>query len=183
MTGSLRRIVAVLLALAMSATFAACDGRRGQSARELDDTTMAILTTARALHHEADVFESAGEFDHAAEAIERVLALRIPPSVEEAEDIRIDAWGRLGEIALMAGAPERALAHANTGLRDSHRETVLRARLYVVKGRALRALADQARTAEDSTTAQARRREAIDALETSIQINMRVLGRISDGGR
>ncbi len=160
----------------------ACESRRGGSAREVDETTMAILTTARALHHEADVYESAGDFAAAGAAIERVLALRIPPSVLEAEDIRMDAWGRLAEISLMADDPERALAHANTGLRDSHRDSVLQARLYVAKGRALRALAQRAAASGDTTAADSRRREALDALETSIQINQRVLGRLLDGG-
>jgi tetratricopeptide (TPR) repeat protein len=171
-------LLAGLLALAP----AACEPRHGDT-HQLDEATMAVLNTARALHHEADVFESAGDLAAASRAIERVLALRIPPGVEEAEDIRADAWGRLGELALMADAPDRALAHANTGLRDTRRESVLQARLYVVKGRALRMLAERAEAAGDPTTAQSRRREAIDALETSIQINQRVLGRLIDGGR
>jgi tetratricopeptide (TPR) repeat protein len=174
-----RRAAPWLLAL-WCALAPACERHGGT--RDLDEATMAVLTTARALHHEADVFESAGDYPAATRAVERVLALRIPPGVEEAEDIRVDAWGRLGEIALEADDPDRALANANTGLRDARRESVLTARLYVVKGRALRALADRAQAAGDAASAQARRREAIDALEASIQINQRVLGRVLDGG-
>jgi tetratricopeptide (TPR) repeat protein len=178
----MRAAVLVLMAVLMALT-TGCK-RRDERARTraLDEATMAVLYTARALHHQADVFESAGDFESASRAIERVLALRIPAGVEEAEDIRADAWGRLGEIALMAGDLERALAHANTGLRDTKHESVLQARLYVVKGRALRQLAERAEAEGDPTTAQSRRREAIDALETSIQINQRRLGRVLDGG-
>jgi hypothetical protein len=178
-----RRVLLLLLAtLLVMGLGVGCENRHGASSRDLDETTMAVLNTARALHHEADVYESAGDYNAASQAIERVLALHIPPSVAEAEDIRVDAWGRLAEIALEADDPDRALAHANAGLQDSHRESVLRARLYVVKGRALRALADRAARSADTTTADARRREAIDALETSIQINQRVLGHLLDGG-
>ncbi len=178
-----RRVISILLAtMLVIGVSTGCEKGHGTSSRDLDETTMAVLNTARALHHEADVYESAGDFNAASQAIERVLALRIPPSVAEAEDIRVDAWGRLAEIALMADDPDRALAHANAGLQDSHHESVLRARLYVVKGRALRALADREAHAGDTTTADARRREAIDALETSIQINQRVLGHLLDGG-
>lgn len=162
-------------------SWSACDARRqAPTARQLDEITMAVLTTARALHHEADVFESAGDYPSATRAIERVLALRIPPGIQEAEDIRVDAWGRLGEIALKAGDPVRALAHANTGLRDGRRDSVLKARLYVLKGRALQRLAERAASEGDTTTAESRRRESIDALETSVQINQRVLARLLD---
>lgn len=181
-TGQRPGFMLALFVLGMLLCSAACDNRHTGSSREIDETTMAILMTARALHHEADVYESAGDFAAAGTAIERVLALRIPQGVLEAEDIRMDAWGRLGEISLMADDPERALAHANTGLRDSRRDSVLQARLYVVKGRALRALAQRAVTAGEPTAAESRRREALDALETSIQINQRVLGRLLDGG-
>jgi tetratricopeptide (TPR) repeat protein len=167
--------------MALALAMAGCE-RHGTNSRELDEATMAILNTARALHHEADVFESAGDYPAATHAIERVLALRIPPGVEEAEDIRVDAWGRLGEIALEANDPDRALANAETGLRDSHRQSVLTARLYVVKGRSLRALADRAQASGDTVSAEARRRDAIEALEASIRINQRVLGRVLDGG-
>lgn len=172
----------LLVALLGTSLTVGCDYRRSTATRDSDEATMAILLTARALHHEADVYEAQGDFANATQAIERVLALRIPPTVLEAEDIRVDAWGRLAEISLMADEPDRALAHANTGLHDSHRESVLQARLYVVKGRALRALAERATTAGDTTTADARRREAIDALETSVEINQRVLAHLLDGG-
>ncbi len=176
----LRSFFAMLLVVTMS--LGACDKGHGNSTRDLDEATIAILNTARALHHEADVYESAGDFNAATQAIQRVLALRIPPTVAEAEDIRVDAWGRLAEISLTADDPDAALAHANSGLQDSHHESVLRARLHLVRGRALRALAQRATTSGDTTTAEARRREALDALETSVEINQRVLNQLSDGG-
>jgi tetratricopeptide (TPR) repeat protein len=182
MTMNLRALLRVLVCVLSLVAISACDNRHGASPRELDEATMAVVNTARALHHEADVYESAGDFNAAAGAIQRVLALRIPSSVAEAEDIRVDAWGRLAEIALMADDPDRALAHANSGLQDSHHESVLRARLHVVRGRALRALAERAAANGDTTTADARRREALDALETSIAINQRVLNQLADGG-
>jgi hypothetical protein len=175
-------LAAGLLAALVAFGVAACRRRATQCSRPTDDATMAVLLTARALHHQADAFEAVGDYPAATRAIERVLALRIPASVQEADEVRADAWGRLAEIALASDDPDGALAHANTGLRDSRRESVLRARLHLVRGRALRALADRARTAGDTTTAQARQRDAIEAFETSIQVNQRVLRRALDAG-
>ncbi len=177
----MKRTLCIALFVALTLCLA-CVRKGEPSERQLDEATMALLTTARALHHEADVFEAAGDHASARAAIERVLALRFPGAVDEAEDVRADAWGRLGEIALAAEDPDRALGNANTGLQDSRRDSVLRARLYVVRGRALRRIADRAQQNGDPTTAASRRREAIDALETSIRVNQRVLRRIFDGG-
>jgi hypothetical protein len=176
--------VALALALVLAlCALAGCGPRRAEScARQVDDATIAVLNTARALHEQADIFEAAGDYPAATRAIERVLALHFPHEVEESEDVRADAWGRMAELALAAHDPDRALANANTGLQDSHRDSVLRARLYVARGRALRALSERAQAAGDSATADARRNDALSSLTTSIEINQRVLGTLLDGG-
>jgi tetratricopeptide (TPR) repeat protein len=172
-----------MICLVLLALSSGCRRDSAQTSSDLDEATVAVLNTVRALHHQADVYEDAGDYPQAASAIERVLALRIPAGILEAEDIRVDAWGRLAEIALAQGEADRAMSHANTGLRDAQRESVLTARLHVVRGRALRALAEQARQAGDTTLAEERSRQAIESLETSIRINQRVLGTLLDGGR
>lgn len=170
--------LAVIVALSLG-----CDPRAPGGDPALDEATMALLGQTRALHHQADVLEGAGQYDRAAESVRRVLALPFPRGMAEAEDLRADAYGRLAELSLAANAPDEALAHANTGIADARTETVFRARLFLVKGQALSALAKRASDAGDAATATARRDEALEALDTSIRINQRVLDRLTDAGR
>ncbi len=143
---------------------------------------MALISAARALHHEADVLESSGDIAGAQRAVQRVLGLRAPSAVRESEDIRSDAFGRVAELALRLNDPQTALDRADEGLREARRDNVLKARLLLVRGRALRGLGDQAQARGDTTASASRRREAIDALERSIHMNERVLEAALDGG-
>ena len=147
-----------------------------------NEAVMALLGTVRALHHEADVFEGAGDFERAGAAVRRILALEFPRNMAESEDLRADAYGRLAELALRRATPDEALALADTGLRDTHRESVLRGRLMMVRGQSLGALADRAHAATDEVGARRLRDQAIEALEASIALNQRLLQRLADGG-
>jgi tetratricopeptide (TPR) repeat protein len=168
---SARRLCPLALLVALAA--GACEQQ--PTPRRADQATMALLGTARALHHEADVYEAAGDFARASQAMERVLALRLPPTFADAEDVRADAWGRLAELDLRRADPDRALARVDEALRATPRESVLQARLYMVRGQALRALAERAAAAHDEPAAARRREEALAALERSIAINERIL--------
>lgn len=147
-----------------------------------NEAVMAVLGTVRALHHEADVFEGAGDFERATGAVRRILALEFPRNMAEAEDLRADAYGRLAELALRRAAPDEALSLADTGLRDTRREGVLRARLMMVRGQSLGALADRSHAGGDDAAAARYRQQALDALEGSIALNQRLLRRLADGG-
>lgn len=175
-------ILALSAALGLAGAQPGCGAQAVEPGPSLDESTMALLTAARALHHEADVFESSSDFAAAQRAVQRVLALRAPASVREIEDVRVDAFARVAELSLRLDDPEAALERADEGLREARRESVLKARLLLVRGRALRALADRAQQRGDSEGAAARRREAIDALEQSIHMNERVLDAALDGG-
>lgn len=178
----LARIVALGATLGAATVSTGCNRPQVETSPSLDEATMALLTAARALHHEADVYETSGDFAAAQRTVDRVLALRAPSSVREVEDVRIDAYGRVGELALHNRDPQTALDRVDAGLREARRESVLRARLHLVRGRALRALGDELQARGDVAGAAARRREAIDALERSIQMNERVLNAALDGG-
>lgn len=147
-----------------------------------NEAVMALLGTVRALHHEADVFEGAGDFEHAGAAVRRILTLEFPRTMAEGEDLRADAYGRLAELALRRATPDEALSIADTGLRDTHRESVLRGRLMMVRGQSLGALSDRAHAASDEVGARRLREQAIEALEASIALNGRLLQRLTDGG-
>ena len=154
---------------------------RGEIATQ-DEATTALLGSVRALHQQADVYEHAGEFPRAAEAVRRVLALPLPRELPEYEDVRADAYGRLAELSLRAGSPDDALSHTDTGLAETTRESVLRARLLMVRGQCLGALAERDRERGDTAGAARRREEAIQVLERSIGMNQRILARALDGG-
>ena len=154
---------------------------RGEMATQ-DESTTALLGSVRALHHQADVYEQSGDFAHAADSVRRVLALPLPRTLPEYEDVRADAYGRLAELALRGGNADDALALTDTGLGEATRESVLRARLLMVRGQCLGALADRDRTRGDTAGAARRREEAIEVLERSIAMNQRILARALDGG-
>ncbi len=177
------RIFAIAAALGLTTAPMGCgSGSTTASGPSLDEATMALLSAARALHHEADVYESGNDFTAAQRTVQRVLSLRAPAGVREVEDVRVDAYGRVGELALHNNEAQTALDRVDEGLREARRDSVLKARLLLVRGRALRALAEQAQTRGDAEAAAARRREAIDALEQSIRMNERVLDAALDGG-
>jgi hypothetical protein len=177
---SLRFVQAVALGLALLAGCANHPASHGEAPS--NEAVMALLGTVRALHHEADVFEGAGDFERATGAVRRILALEYPRNMAEAEDLRADAYGRLAELALRRAAPDEALSLADTGLRDTRRESVLRARLMMVRGQSLGALADRAHAAADEDGARQMRERAVEALEGSIALNQRLLQRLADGG-
>lgn len=177
-----RRVITLALALAL-ASGVGCKPRDTAGVdRAHAEASMAALGAARALHHEADVYEGAGDFERASGAMRRVLALPLS-NFEEAEDVRADAWGRLAELDLRRDRPDESLSHVDEGLRATPHESVLQARLHMVRGQALRVLSERATAAGDTATATRRREEALAALERSIEVNGRILGRLTDGGR
>lgn len=176
-----RLILTVTLVFTVVGTLHGC-APQSPSNSPPDEATMAILGTVRALHHEADVYEHAGDFTRASQAVRRVLAIDYPRGMLEAPDLRADAWGRLAELSLRGNKPDDSLSQANTGLEAPAPDSVFRARLLMVKGQALGALSDRARALHDTATADGLRDQALTALEASISMNQRVLARVTDGG-
>lgn len=190
---AVRATCALLACVALGSLPAGCErssAPRERSAVLRDDATMAVLNAARALHHQADLLEASGDYAGATRAIERVLTLAIPSTVEEGPEIRLDAQGRLAELSLSAREPDAALRRCDEVLREGGRESVLLARIHLVRGRALRALSERAGAADgglappgdDGGRAASLRAAAIEALERSIEMNQRVLARAGDGG-
>jgi tetratricopeptide (TPR) repeat protein len=170
------------MVFALMIALGACTRSPGPDRRG-DEAAMAVLGVARALHHEADVYESSGDFERATQAMQRVLALQLPAEFAEAEDVRADASGRLAELLLRRTRPDEALTEIERALREAPHESVLQARLYMVRGQAHRMLAERASTASDAATATRHREAALTALEHSIEVNTRILRRLTDAGR
>lgn len=178
-----RSLLALLAAALLS--LAGCGSRTRAPAQDTAAAQRAAAwaNTARALHHEADAYEDAGDLARARAAIERLLALPMPAELPDREALRADAFGRLGEILLDLHENGAALERLDAGLQQGRADSVLRARLLMVRGRALRALAQEARASNDSTREAQLRAQAIEALESSLAMNQRVLSSLTDGGR
>jgi tetratricopeptide (TPR) repeat protein len=172
---------AMLWVLSCALALVTC-GTPAAGPSEADEATMAALGTVRALHHEADVYEATGDYARAIHPIRRILAMQLPAAMQESEDVRADAFGRLAELVLHDNNPQEALNLTETGLREARRETVLRARLFLVRGQVLAELATRAEREGRREEAERRRTEALAAFETSIEVNQRILGRLTDAG-
>ena len=172
----------MLAVVAALSVFGGCRRAAPVDAPAGNEATMAALGTVRALHHEADVYEDGNRLERASDAMRRVLALPLPAGLAEREDVRADAWGRLAEFSIRSHRAGEALAIADEALRATRRESVLQARLLMVRGQALRVLAEAAAASGDAATAARQREMALASLEQSIEVNGRILRRLTDGG-
>ena len=78
----------------------------GDAGPVLDVQTMAFLSKARALHHEANLREEAGDLPGAVAQVERIIdAVRPHPTlaVPEVEEVLADAWARVAELDVRLG--------------------------------------------------------------------------------
>lgn len=167
--------LAMLLALAL---LAACGGGSRSTS---DQRLLAAIGTAQARMHEADELEARGDRAAAIARAREVLDVPFPHGAPEREDVRLDAWGRIGELELGRDDDVAAERAVSEGLREVTRASYFAARLYVVQGRIHRERAARARESADQETARRESETAIEALERSIEINAEVLGLQDDG--
>lgn len=154
--------------------------------RPIDVEVMAFLSEARALHHEANLKEGAGDWSGATEAIDRLVRAERPHPAEkipEIEEVLADAFARLAELQLGRRDVEGALHAVNQGLAHAPSPTYFRGHLLEVQG-----IVEEARAAEladagkkdDSAKARAR---AIELLQEAVRVQEQVIGRaLGDGG-
>jgi tetratricopeptide (TPR) repeat protein len=182
-------LLAVLLAVGVTASgVAGCERRDGGSgAAAVDTELMAFLSEARALHHEANLREDAGDLPGAIGAMERLVAARRPHPerpTPEVEEVLADAYARLAELRLKRGELEPAGNAITRGLEHAPSPTYFRGHLVEVQG-----LVEEARSAEladagkPEEAAKARER-AIQLLEEVVKIQDEVIQRSlgQDGG-
>lgn len=131
-------------------------------------SSMASYAAAAAGHHKrADLFVTQGNLGAAASEMVSLLALRAPGDAR-AEDLVLDAHGRLAEIHLKAGKPEEARNAALEGIARARRTSAFVARLYVVLG--------------DARAAMDRHDEALEAYQRAIDVNRALIDAARDGG-
>jgi tetratricopeptide (TPR) repeat protein len=149
----------------------------------IDEPVMAFLSAARALHHEADIRERAGDTAGAIASLERLVALPAPRAVE-VDEVLADARARLAELRLGKGDLEGAERDVQAGLQHVQGPTYFRGHLLEVQGlleeQRGAALADAGRADE---AAKARTR-AVTLLEEAVHVQEQVIDRaLADGGR
>lgn len=132
---------------------------------------LSTIGIAQALMHETDVLEGMGDRAGAIERAERVLSLELADDDPLREPLRLDAFGRVAELALADAEVLRAEVAIERGLAEVSERSYFEARLYMVRGRALEMRAATHRQEGDAALADAELRAALEAHERSIEIN------------
>lgn len=173
------RAVMLLLALALAVGCGRRDGD-GDGAPAVDTELMAFLSEARALHHQANLREDAGDLAGAIASMERLVAAQRPHPerpAPEVDEVLADAYARLAELRLRKGDLTSAADAVARGLERAPDPTYFRGRLVEVQG-----LVEEARAAEladagrPEEAARARER-AIQLLEEVVRIQDQVIKR------
>jgi hypothetical protein len=143
---------------------------------------MAFLSAARALHHEADMQERAGDVDAALGSLQRLVALKAPKA-SESDEVLADAYARLAELRLEKNDVPGAEQEVKQGLDHAAGPTYFRGHLLEVEGlveeRRAATLAD-AGSAREAAGARAR---AVSLLEEAVRVQELVIARaLADGG-
>ena len=148
----------------------------------IDEHIMAFLSAARAMHHEADIKEHAGDDDGAIEVLERLVSMRAPAATE-ADEVLADAYARLAELRLRKNDVPAADREIRSGLDHAAVTTYFRGHLLELEG-----IVEETRAAllvdagETKEAAEARAR-AVSLLEEAIQVQGKVIARaLGDGG-
>jgi hypothetical protein len=153
----------------------------------VDTEIMAFLSEARALHHEANLKEDAGDVAGAVSAMERLVAARRPHperKAPEVEEVLADAHARLAELRLKKGDLEGAAGAVKSGLEHVAEATYFRGHLVEVQGLVEEARAAQLADAGNAEGAAKAREHAIQLLEEVVKIQDQVIQRslAKDGG-
>ena len=146
----------------------------------VDPSLMAFLSKARAIHHEADLAEGAGDVPRAIAALARLTAGPVPggdrPS-PEVREVLADSYARLAELRSGLGNFEPALADVQRGLGLAVEPTHFRGRLMEIQGlveeRHAKALADGG----DRKAADDAKDRALAAYEQAVEIQDEVIAR------
>jgi hypothetical protein len=148
--------------------------------KPIDERVMAFLSGARALHHEADMKERAGDVTGAMSPLQRLVAMPSPGG-NEADEVLADTHARLAELQMRAGDLDAAQASVGAGLQHVQGATYFRGHLLEVEGlveeaRSLR-LADAGR----ADAAAAARARALGLLEEAVHVQEGVIDTVLPG--
>jgi len=151
----------------------------------LDQETMAFLSKARALHHEANLKEETGDARGAAIEVERIVRTNRPhpgQTVPEIEEVLADAWARLAELDVRVGDVKGAEDAAKEGLTHAREPTYFRGHLLEVQGIAEESRSEALADAGDAPGAAKARGAAMRLLEEAVAVQDRVIAEALDAG-
>lgn len=143
----------------------------------LDTQTMAYLSMARAIHHEANLHED-GSPEKALAAMDRLIAAERPKNataIPEVEEVLADAYARSAELAIRVGDADRGGRYVKDGLAHAPAESYFRGHLLEVDGLLEEARAMSLRDAGKPEEAEAAKRRAIEKLEAAVKMQQSVI--------
>jgi hypothetical protein len=185
------RLAAATLAGALAVTGCGRSERSAPRASEADAgpvfdvETMAFLSKARALHHEANLREEAGDLRGAAAQVERIVRANRPHPdhvVPEVEEVLADAWARLAELDVRIGELRGAAEAAKEGLTHARGPTYFRGHLLEVQGIAEESRAAALADGGDARGAEKARAAAMHLLEEAVAVQDQVIAEALDAG-
>lgn len=150
--------------------------------KPLEQDLMLVLASARALHHQADIYLQQGQVDRAIEVVRSILDLQLDRKWPEAEEARLDAVARLAKLLLGRGDEQESLDLADREISGARRESFYLSNLHSVRGEILQARSKRLDGEGKKEEARASAREALAAFERSIAINKRLQQQQLGGG-
>jgi len=168
----------IALAFVLAIGCARDSGEPQGGAPPIDTEVMAYLSEARALHHQANLKEEAGDVPGAVSAMERLVAARRPhpeAKLPEVEEVLADAYARLAELELKRSGLPAASKAIESGLAHAPEPTYFRGHLVEVQGLVMEATAAELSDAGKKDEAAKAREKAIGLLEEVVKIQDQVI--------
>lgn len=151
----------------------------GDAGPVVDTTLLAFLSRARAAHHAADRAEEDQDIPRARRLLTEVVSGPLPGDEDqrpiEVREVLADTHARLAELATKAGEFDAAEAHIQRGLDLAREPSYFRGHLYEVSGLMWEQRARERRERGDIQGARAASARALEALETAMKIQARVI--------
>ena len=149
----------------------------------VDDALMAYLSTARVLHHEADIAEDSSDSKAAIAALQRLLDKAVPRGAPEIDEVLSDTHARLGDLRAQLGDFDGAARDVDVGLTLARERSYFRGHLLEVRGLVAERHGKALAKSGDLAGAAKARLDAMKAYEEAIAVQDDVIKRgVSDGG-
>ncbi len=177
------RALLFAVGLALAAPAIGCAKQGTPYGEPVDDVLMAYLSTARVLHHEADLAEDSGDLKGAIAALDRLLAKPEPRKAPEIDEVVADTHARLADLCSRTNDFALAAKHVDQGLARATTTSYFRGHLLEVRGLVEERLAKDLSAKGDAAGAGAAKERAMKAYEEAIKIQDEVIQKgTQDGG-
>lgn len=177
------RALFLALSLALALPAAGCAKQGAGYGEAVDDVLLAYLSTARVLHHEADLAEDAGDLKGAIAALDRLLAKPEPRKAPEIDEVVADTHARLADLRSKDNDFVLATKHIDLGLGRAPSVSYFRGHLLEVRGLVEERLSKDLASKGDAPGAAAAKDRAMKAYEEAIAMQDEVIKKgTADGG-